>query len=369
MDLQQLKEATIINITMASTAKATALFPAEDDGAIEGTIEGTNATIAAAATAAVDTLNNNNNNTEENEHSSNDDVSVASDITDVAIAVADEQENHFDEDINAAPGHLHALTGVTNPRLRGRPGMTRHNSDGKLVSAGGGGGGSIGGSTRSIGGSIGRSTRSMGEPGQQQVKGGRRSRSTSRSVGGGRRSANSSRSSSPLPANKHHEGASGEVGSHGVGGKGAGDSSTAYSAAHSQAQSVHSGYSSLDGMFDPDLLLDRLGFIDLDPPLPHEIRCGPLAAPGTIDGKSNNSGGLTPVNERLSEETLDDCHAFNDLVMIENVKHLSAHGGGMSSTLSMPSVAHSSLSGMRSDMSVGSLSVGSFKGGAHSRGV
>jgi len=368
MDLPQSKEATIINITMASTAKAKPSFPAEDDGAIEGA----NATIASA-TAAVDALNNNNNNNnnnnEENEHSSNDDVSVASDITDVAIAVADEQENHFDEDINAAPMHLHALTGVTKPRLRGKPGMTRHNSDGKLVNSagggGGGGGGSIGGSTRSMGGSIGRSTRSMGEPGgQQQVKGGRRSRSTSRSVGGGRRSANSSRSSSPLPANKHHEGVGGEVGSHGVGGRGAGDASTAYSA----AQSVHSGYSSLDGMFDPDLLLDRLGFIDLDPPLPHEIRCGPLAAPGTIDGKSNNSGGLTPVNERLSEETLDDCHAFNDLVMIDNLKHLSAHGGGMSSTLSMPSVAHSSLSGIRSDMSVGSLSVGSFKGGAHSRG-
>ena len=29
--------------------------------------------------------------------------------------------------------------------------------------------------------------------------------------------------------------------------------------------------SSLDGIFDPDVLLDRLGFIDLDPPLPHEI--------------------------------------------------------------------------------------------------
>ena len=36
--------------------------------------------------------------------------------------------------------------------------------------------------------------------------------------------------------------------------------------------------------------------------------------------------------------------------------------------MSMPSVAHSSLSGMRSDMSVGSLSVGSFKGGHSSRG-
>ena len=101
----------------------------------------------------------------------------------------------------------------------------------------------------------------------------------------------------------------------------------------------------------------------------YDVRCGPLAAPGTIDGKSNNSGGLTPVNERLSEETLEDCHAFNDLVMIDNLKQHVHSSSGMSSTMSMPSVAHSSLSGMRSDMSVGSLSVGSFgKGGAHSRG-
>ena len=36
--------------------------------------------------------------------------------------------------------------------------------------------------------------------------------------------------------------------------------------------SAHSAVSSLDGIFDPDVLLDRLGFVDLDPPLPHEIR-------------------------------------------------------------------------------------------------
>ena len=66
---------------------------------------------------------------------------------------------------------------------------------------------------------------------------------------------------------------------------------------------------------------------------------------------------------------MEDCHAFNDLVMIDNLKQHVHSSSGMSSTMSMPSVAHSSLSGMRSDMSVGSLSVGSFgKGGAHSRG-
>lgn len=282
------------------------------------------------------------------DHSS-DDISESSDITDVAIAnpAADYGQGFYEvDDMNAAPGHLHALSRISDARLRGLP---RHNSDGKLA----GGGSSDGGSRR-------------------------RSRSTNGRTSG-RRSANSSRSSSPLRRSGRSAGASvgggGETGSKAGSslyslpntnrGAAVGDaSSTAYSTIG--GHSVASGQlSSLDGIYDPDVLLDRLGFIDLDPPLPHEIRCGPLAAPGALDGKSNNSGGLTPVNERLSEETLDDCHAFNDLVMIDNLKHVS---GGMSSTLSMPSVAHSSLSGMRSDMSVGSgLSLGSFKGG-HSRG-
>ncbi|KAL7526657.1 hypothetical protein ACHAXR_001584 [Thalassiosira sp. AJA248-18] len=276
---------------------------------------------------------------------------AASDITDGAIA--EQEALAFDVDINAAPMHLHALSHMKDARLRGSSIgsgriIPRHNSDGKLSS--GGVGGAEGG-----GGGAGA---------------GRRSRSTSRSRGGhasshtsGRRSANSSRSSSPLGRPHHNDNQDASTLSAG----------TAPSSSHLKNVDSNMSYSSLDGIFDPDVLLDRLGFIDLDPPLPHEIRCGPLAAPGTIDGKSNNSGGLTPVNERLSEETLEDCHAFNDLVMIDNLRQHISHssggggGGGMSSTLSMPSIAHSSLSGMRSDMSVGSLSVGSFKGG-HSRG-
>lgn len=81
------------------------------------------------------------------------------------------------------------------------------------------------------------------------------------------------------------------------------------------------------------------------------------------------------MNERLSEETLEDCHAFQDLV-VSNIHHLMSSGSSsnnnvnmnmMSSTISMPSVAHSSLSGIRSDMSVGSigsaLSMGSYTKG------
>eukprot|EP00579_Thalassiosira_antarctica_P011285 CAMPEP_0201911600 /NCGR_PEP_ID=MMETSP0903-20130614/2482_1 /ASSEMBLY_ACC=CAM_ASM_000552 /TAXON_ID=420261 /ORGANISM="Thalassiosira antarctica, Strain CCMP982" /LENGTH=330 /DNA_ID=CAMNT_0048446335 /DNA_START=260 /DNA_END=1248 /DNA_ORIENTATION=+ len=328
MDDPQSKEATDIMDMMASTSAST--MATEDTKT--ATPAATDVNLSSPASTALQKQQKSTNSDAEHP----DEISASSDITDVAIAATEENFFHgdYEEEINAAPGHLHALSRIPDARLRGIP---RHHSDGKLMNSSG--------------------SLDHGTPG----KGGRRSRSTSRSRAhgsSGRRSANSSRSSSPLPSGRHHDNPNtggGEAGSYRSTGNRGGDAST-----------LHSGHSSLDGMFDPDLLLDRLGFIDLDPPLPHEIRCGPLAAPGTIDGKSNNSGGLTPVNERLSEETLDDCHAFNDLLYIDNLKHVSAtHGGiGMSSTLSMPSVAHSSLSGMRSDMSVGSgLSVGSFKGG------
>ena len=267
-----------------------------------------------------------------------------------------------DDDVNAAPGHLRSQSHIPDARLRGLGVLRAHNSDGKLSDLAGGGsssGGAGGSGRRSRSSSRTRPHGGSGTGGGSSLGGG----------GGGThqtQSACSSRSSSPMSSARASHSAYSAGG--GVGGI----------SAHS-VQSNHSRHSSLDGMFDPDLLLDRLGFIDLDPPLPHEIRCGPLGAPGMFDGKSNNSGGLTPVNERLSEETLDDCHAFNDLFYcgvtgVGGGWGVGGVGGGggnniMSSTMSMPSVAHSSLSGMRSgdNMSVGSLSVGSFKGG-QSRG-
>jgi len=273
---------------------------------------------------------NNNNLSTSPDSSASDGSSSSDDASDIAIADKDLGED--DEDLQATPGHLHALANRTSPaRL-----LPKVHSDSKLQLA-----------------------EKLLSPAAQ------RRRSASRSV-------NSSRSSSP--SHGHSIPRSGSIGLMSSSdivmntnlGKDVPNSNNSSNNITSSAAASYAS-SSLDGKFDPDLLLDRLGFIDLDPPLPHEIRCGPLAAPGSIDGKSNNAGGLTPVNERLSEETLDDCHAFQDLVI---------KCGNMSSTMSMPSVAHSSLSGMRSDMSVGSigsaLSMGSFTkggaaGGGHSR--
>jgi hypothetical protein len=282
---------------------------------------------------------------------------------------------HDMDDVNAAPGHLRSLSHIPEARLRGlsrglsSSSLRSNNSEGKIIdllpsnmNTGGGGGG--GGSRRSR--SVGRSRSISGSTTQGMVGGGVGMTTTTTittttnnsTIQPQSKSACSSRSSSPLSS---------------VRGVGMGGSTIATHSVISGSQqnrirssdSIHSGHSSLDGMFDPDLLLDRLGFIDLDPPLPHEIRCGPLGTLGQFDGKNNNSGGLTPVNERLSEATLDDCHAFNDLFYC-GVSSGKGKGDG-----DVPSIAHSSLSGMRSggdNMSIGSLSVGSFKGGGQSRG-
>mmetsp|Transcript_10833 Transcript_10833/g.17869 ORF Transcript_10833/g.17869 Transcript_10833/m.17869 type:complete len:324 (+) Transcript_10833:166-1137(+) len=72
--------------------------------------------------------------------------------------------------------------------------------------------------------------------------------------------------------------------------------------------------SSLDGsgagehVIDPDLLLDKLGLRDLDANASHdEIQ-------EMLKKHISSNNGLPTLNERLSEETLDDVHAFQDLV-------------------------------------------------------
>ena len=59
---------------------------------------------------------------------------------------------------------------------------------------------------------------------------------------------------------------------------------------------------SLSGsLVDSDILLDRLGLEELERPVPNEI--------------DSSQPPLPCVNERMSEESLDDCHAFSDLAM------------------------------------------------------
>ncbi|KAL7484500.1 hypothetical protein ACHAW6_010136 [Cyclotella cf. meneghiniana] len=68
--------------------------------------------------------------------------------------------------------------------------------------------------------------------------------------------------------------------------------------------------SSLEDEVDPDIFLDRFGLYDLDPKLTQEEFQELL--------KKHLSGGnsLPTLNERMSEETLEDVHAFQDLVFV-----------------------------------------------------
>jgi hypothetical protein len=65
-----------------------------------------------------------------------------------------------------------------------------------------------------------------------------------------------------------------------------------------------SSISSLEDMgIDTDFLTDKMGFLELD-----------LKEQQDNSERLNKSlSNLPPLNERLSEETLDDCHAFSDL--------------------------------------------------------
>lgn len=77
--------------------------------------------------------------------------------------------------------------------------------------------------------------------------------------------------------------------------------------------------SSLDGIgdhhhgeskdiIDPDILLDKLGFRDLDPNVTQEELQELLRK-----HLASNNAGLSTLNERMSEDTLEDTHAFGDL--------------------------------------------------------
>ena len=164
-----------------------------------------------------------------------------------------------EEEVDAAPMHLHVLR--TPARLRGTPGAAR-------------------------------------------------SRSSSRSRPGSRRSSIS-------PSRSSFTGELGVIGgpTSPIGGGGA---------ALSDALSV---LSSLDGLgdpqgdqhvVDPDILLDKLGFRDLDPNASQaELR--------EMLGRHLSSNSCLPtLNERMSEDTMEDVRAFQDLVFVKKSSEGSA---------------------------------------------
>lgn len=77
----------------------------------------------------------------------------------------------------------------------------------------------------------------------------------------------------------------------------------------------NSSFSSLEDIVDPDILYDKMGFVELD-----NKKQQP---PG-----HNSYTFLTPVSERLSEDTLEDVHAFSDLSANTNTRPSSSVGTG-----------------------------------------
>ena len=176
---------------------------------------------------------------------------------------AEEDEQGQQDDLEAAPLHLHTLREPA--LLRGTPGLASHRA---------------------------------------------RSRS-------GSRSRTSSRDASPSPMT-HASTASGGDAHHRRKSSGLGTpaesipGSAAPTVAATTASSVSGTASDAGSDIDPDILLDRLGFdSDLEPPSPHEVAKGELAL-GSTWGHSSQP--LPSLNERMTEDSLEDAGAFADLV-------------------------------------------------------
>lgn len=132
----------------------------------------------------------------------------------------------------------------------------------------------------------------------------------------GSRSRTSSRDASPSPmthasassADAHHRRKSSNLGTPAESIPG----SAAPTVAATTASSVSGTASDAGSDIDPDILLDRLGFdSDLEPPSPHEVARGELAL-GSTWGHSSQP--LPSLNERMTEDSLEDAGAFGDLV-------------------------------------------------------
>ena len=94
--------------------------------------------------------------------------------------------------------------------------------------------------------------------------------------------------------------------------------------------------SSLDGIshkseefIDPDILLDKLGFRDLDPNITQE------QLQELLRKHISSNTGMPTLNERMSEETMDDVHAFQDLQFVKKSKDEIEGGQGKSLRESM----------------------------------
>jgi len=79
-----------------------------------------------------------------------------------------------------------------------------------------------------------------------------------------------------------------------------------------------------EATIDLDILLDKLGFRDLDPDVTQEKLQEMLRKHISANGNS-----LPTLNERLTEDTMEDSHAFQDLVISKCKKEKNSREGAM----------------------------------------
>eukprot|EP00561_Arcocellulus_cornucervis_P014520 CAMPEP_0185802756 /NCGR_PEP_ID=MMETSP1322-20130828/2176_1 /TAXON_ID=265543 /ORGANISM="Minutocellus polymorphus, Strain RCC2270" /LENGTH=339 /DNA_ID=CAMNT_0028498531 /DNA_START=110 /DNA_END=1129 /DNA_ORIENTATION=- len=135
----------------------------------------------------------------------------------------------------------------------------------------------------------------------------------------GSRSRTSSRDASPSPmdGNHHRRKSSGlmttAIANFGTPAESIPGSASAAPTTQTTASSVSGTASDAGSDLDPDIFLDRLGFdSDLEPPSPHEITPRGDLALGSTWGHSSQP--MPSLNERMTEDSLEDAGAFADLV-------------------------------------------------------
>ncbi|CAB9506607.1 expressed unknown protein [Seminavis robusta] len=96
-------------------------------------------------------------------------------------------------------------------------------------------------------------------------------------------------------------------------------------------QDGNSSLSSLEEFVDPDILYDKLGFVELEAKSKgdyHQNSHSYTFGGDSSSGLNNRPNNLTPVSERMSEDTLEDVHAFSDLSANTNTRPSSSVGTG-----------------------------------------
>mmetsp|Transcript_15942 Transcript_15942/g.22710 ORF Transcript_15942/g.22710 Transcript_15942/m.22710 type:complete len:371 (+) Transcript_15942:149-1261(+) len=231
-----------------------------------------------------------------------------------------------DDDINAAPLHLHAI------RIPARLHGSMNNSKPY-------------GSTHSRSSSASRSRSSLSRPTSRDPS----PSPSDYAVAGGTYyyGASSSVPHSPSASSTVSSLAGGEN----MNTSSANGNNTSLSCAHQNSPSIASSFGRIH--IDPDIFLDRQGLEELDS---ESLTGGAGSSVGGGNEKHGVNGhvciasnpGLPSVNERMSDEALEDCHAFTDLrdVIRQNLGG-SASGGagggaGVNSNLGCPSAASGS---------------------------